>query len=195
MRDKQQIRKAALAGRKELSEVEYQNRNESILDHFSRWPVAVSLKAFHCFLPIAKNKEPDTWPIIDFLQRNDKAVIISRSDTTTNVLTHFHFEDRSQLRENKWGIPEPVTGELADVSQLDMVFIPLLAFDLAGNRIGYGKGYYDRFLSACKEDVLKVGLSLLPPLAEPLEAEAHDIPLDYCITHEQIYKFDRDNLS
>ena len=69
---------------------------------------------------------------------------------------------------------------------IDVVLIPLIVFDENGHRIGYGKGYYDRFLESCRPDTLKVGLSILPPIKEIPEVEAHDIPMDYCIGIDQV---------
>ena len=93
------------------------------------------------------------------------------------------------LKLNKWGIPEPVNGIEIPATQLDVVFIPLLAFDEKGNRIGYGKGFYDRFLNECKEDVIKVGLSFFEATTTIEDTNANDIPLDFCVTPEKIYRF------
>ena len=89
----------------------------------------------------------------------------------------------------KWGIPEPIEGESAATEDIDVVLIPLIVFDENGHRIGYGKGYYDRFLESCRPDTLKVGLSILPPIKEIPEVEAHDIPMDYCILFKAVMKF------
>jgi len=64
-----------------------------------------------------------------------------------------------------------------------------LAFDEKGNRIGYGKGFYDRFLNECKKDVIKVGLSFFEATTTIEDTNANDIPLDFCVTPEKIYRF------
>ena len=90
---------------------------------------------------------------------------------------------------NQYGIPEPVGGKEIMPEELDLVFVPLLGFDLQGNRVGYGKGYYDRFLSKCKDDVIKVGLSFLSPIDCIEDVDFFDKKLDFCITPERVYAF------
>ena len=93
------------------------------------------------------------------------------------------------FEEDALGIPIPKEEEYSDRSRIQLVLVPLLAYDIQGNRVGYGKGYYDKFLNGLKEDVLKVGLSYFPP-EEMIQNEAHDIRLDYCITPQSFYSFD-----
>jgi 5-formyltetrahydrofolate cyclo-ligase len=97
--------------------------------------------------------------------------------------------DSTVIKVNDWGIPEPVDGVEIPASKIEAVFIPLLVFDQKGNRIGYGKGFYDEFLSRCTKEVVKVGLSLFPAEKEIEEVNEHDVPLDYCVSPEKIYNF------
>ena len=90
---------------------------------------------------------------------------------------------------NSWNIPEPENGIAISTEQIEVVFIPLLAFDLRGNRVGYGKGFYDDFLNNCSKDTLKIGLSFFEAEANIADVEPHDIPLDYCVTPTKIYTF------
>ena len=143
---------------------------------------------FHIFLPISEKIEVDTTAIIPVLQGRDKHVIIPKV-TGDGELTHFLLSDNTRLIKNKWNIPEPENGIQIKETQIDVVFLPLLAFDKAGYRVGYGKGFYDRFLKKCREDVIKIGLSFFPPVERITDREDHDIPLDYCATPEEIYSF------
>lgn len=181
--DKKSLRSTYLKERKALSPEEFTSRNKSVLKYFKDFVKSHDGKTYHCFLPIAKNAEVDTWPLIDFLQESQKKVVISKSDLETNILTNYYFESKEQLVINKWGIPEPVDGELALSESIDVVLIPLIVFDEKGHRIGYGKGYYDRFLENCRSDTLKLGLSLLPAIKEIPEIAPHDVPMDYCISY------------
>mgnify|MGYP003575184065 FL=1 len=90
---------------------------------------------------------------------------------------------------NEWGITEPVSGVEVLPEQLDIVLIPLLVYDKKGNRVGYGKGFYDRFLSECRSDAMKVGLSFFEPVDLISDANELDIPLDACISPKGIFTF------
>jgi 5-formyltetrahydrofolate cyclo-ligase len=93
------------------------------------------------------------------------------------------------LRKNSWGIPEPDQGIEVPAGQLEVVFIPLLAWDKRGHRVGYGKGFYDNFLSACKPEVIKIGLSLFEAVEAIEGIRPEDIPMDYCVHPEGITAF------
>ena len=104
-------------------------------------------------------------------------------------MSHVLLQDNTILKPNSWNIPEPENGIPISNKQIEVVFIPLVAFDVKGNRVGYGKGFYDDFLKNCSKDTLKIGLSLFD--AEPIieGTQTHDIPLDYCITPGKTYTF------
>ncbi len=90
---------------------------------------------------------------------------------------------------NSYGIPEPTQGNEISPELIDMVIVPLLYFDKSGNRVGYGKGYFDRFLKKCRKDCLKIGFSYFSP-EEPIEdINEFDVPLDYGICPDTIHEF------
>lgn len=164
-------------------------KNSKLHFHFLAFLDTVSFDFAHVYLSIEKNNEVNTWPLIESIKIKGGKIVVSKSSLITNSLTHYLLENYAQLEENKWGIPEPKDGEIIDASTLDLVIIPLIVFDRSGHRVGYGKGYYDKFLSECRPDCIKVGLSLAPPLDEIPFVESHDIPLDYCITPLGTYSF------
>ncbi|WP_339650541.1 5-formyltetrahydrofolate cyclo-ligase [uncultured Maribacter sp.] len=143
---------------------------------------------FHIFLPIEKNIEIDTEGIISILLGFDKNIIVPKVISNTE-LEHYLLTDNTKFKTNSLNIPEPVDGITVPPNKIDVVFIPLLAFDKLGNRIGYGKGYYDRFLSQCKANVIKIGLSLFEPEDFIEDMAPTDIPLDYCVTPKKTYTF------
>lgn len=146
-------------------------------------------KYFHVFLPIVENKEVDTEYLLHILAGKDKEVVVSKSDFETRQMTHYLLTDATKFRKNNYNIPEPVDGLEVPVAKIDVVFVPLLAFDINGNRVGYGKGFYDVFLSECRPDTLKIGLSFFEP-EEAIEAVfEQDVTLDYCITPNRVYEF------
>lgn len=146
---------------------------------------------YHLFLSISDKREIDTQAILHILQGKDKNVVLSRSDFENKHLRNFLLTDSSILKTNKYGIPEPIDGIEVPPDKIDVVFLPLLAFDEKGNRIGYGKGFYDRFLSSCTGKTLKIGLSFFEAELEFPETSEHDIPLDHCVTPHKIYNFQK----
>ncbi len=166
---------------KEITDRSFQISN-SLLD-LAIWHYSY----YHIFLSISKNKEVDTNFILSILQGRDKNVIVPKMSGDC-TLEHFLLTDNTRLIPNKWGIPEPLEGIEVPVSKIEVVFIPLLAFDKIGNRIGYGKGYYDNFLKDCPK-ALKIGLSFFEAEDSIDDISAVDIPLDYCVTPLQIYRF------
>ncbi|WP_179318904.1 5-formyltetrahydrofolate cyclo-ligase [Winogradskyella helgolandensis] len=144
---------------------------------------------YHVFLTIEEQKEINTDYILNILAGKDKNIIISKSDLKDYSMTHFLLTDNTTLKKSTYNVPEPVDGIEIQPSQLEVVFIPLLAFDKTGNRVGYGKGFYDRFLDHCKPETLKIGLSFFEAEDETIEASEDDIKLDYCVTPNGIYSF------
>lgn len=145
---------------------------------------------YHLFLPIQHKKEVNTEYLLQVLQGKDKEIVLSKSDFETHQMINILLTDNTKIRCNAYGIPEPIEGLEVPYKSIDAVFIPLLAFDQNGHRIGYGKGFYDRFLAQCKPDVIKVGLSFFETEREDFDfTEKTDIPLNYCVTPIKTYQF------
>ncbi|WP_299884640.1 5-formyltetrahydrofolate cyclo-ligase [uncultured Lacinutrix sp.] len=144
---------------------------------------------YHLFLSIEKQKEINTDYILNILSGKDKNIVIPKSDFTTFTLQNFLLTDSVKIKLNEYNIPEPVDGIPIEDSKIDIVFVPLLAYDKKGNRIGYGKGFYDNFLANCNSSTLKIGLSFYEPENEIKDVYPTDIALDLCITPYKIYKF------
>jgi 5-formyltetrahydrofolate cyclo-ligase len=142
---------------------------------------------FHVFLSIEAQNEVNTHYILHILQGKDKEIIVSKSNFETSEMQHFLMTESTRFALNKYQIPEPTNGIEIAVSKIEVVFVPLLAFDAKGNRVGYGKGFYDKFLSKCQPQTIKIGLSFFEAEAQIEDVHENDIRLDYCIT--PIYKF------
>lgn len=144
---------------------------------------------YHIFLSIKENKEVNTDFILNILSGKDKHIALSQSDFETTIMTHYLLTDSTVIKKNKLHIPEPVDGIEITNNKIEVVFVPLLAFDKLGHRVGYGKGFYDKFLKECKPKTIKVGLSFFE--AEDLidDVFQSDIKLDYCVTPKRIYDF------
>ena len=186
--NKDELRIKYKALREDLSLDEIDNLSLDIANQALRLPIWDKIN-YHLFLSIQNKKEIDTEYLLQILAGKDKNVILSKSDFKEETLAHYLLTDNTTIKVNSYGIPEPIDGIQVMETQLDVVFIPLLAYDKIGNRIGYGKGFYDRFLADCKPDVIKVGLSFFPPEDSISDVREGDIPLDYCITPTEIYTF------
>lgn len=185
---KKELRKIYLKKRMELSEGEFRLLNQQICDNFFVSIDLSKINVIHTFLPIEKNREVNTWLIIDRLTRQFPGIRISvpKINNQTAVLEHYYFEGKDQLKNNTWEIPEPVRGLPTPLDKIDAVLVPLLAFDKLGNRLGYGRGFYDRFLAECRPDCLKIGLSIFE-MEEKIEGmDEKDVPLNMIVTPEKV---------
>ena len=187
--DKSQIRTQYKELRKELSEIEVMDKSLLIANRCLELPFWEE-KIFHLFLTLEDQNEVDTALILTLLQGKDKEVVVPKI-ADAEQLQHFLLTDQTRFQKNALGIPEPVSGIEIEASKIDVVFVPLLAFDNKGHRVGYGKGYYDRFLATCRPNCIKVGLSFFEKEQDSFIIEPTDIPLDYCVTPEKIYRFSK----
>lgn len=186
--DKHVLRAVYLEKRKTLTQKEFDLRNRKINHYFKKFLEEQShIKAVHIFMSMPSQREVETMPLIDTLWKNQAEVVLPKV-IGKRKLSHHRYQRHQKLKVSKWGIAEPDSNVFFDEEKLDAVFIPMIIFDKDGSRIGYGGGFYDTFLKQINKKCLKVGLCLTPPLDKIDFIEAHDIPLDYCITHLGIYK-------
>ena len=144
---------------------------------------------FHVFLLIQEQKEVNTEYILHLLSGKDKEICISKSDFETQKMTHYLLTDNTKIKKNNYNIPEPVDGIEVPSNKMEVVFIPLLAYDKNGNRVGYGKGFYDKFLAECGPNTIKIGLSFFEPEELILDVTTSDVQLNYCVTPNKTIKF------
>jgi 5-formyltetrahydrofolate cyclo-ligase len=185
---KSELRKKYKKLRKNLSENAIDDFSLSIANQLLKLPIW-DYSFYHIFLSIEEKKEVNTDFILNVLAGKDKNILISKSDFESGDMTHFLLTDNTSIIKNGYNIPEPVDGIEISNDKIEVVFIPLLAFDEQGNRVGYGKGFYDRFLTECKPETLKIGLSFFDAESEIIDIFESDIQLNYCVTPENIYSF------
>lgn len=174
--------------RKNLSEVEIEEKSLAIANGVLALDIW-NTTYFHVFLPIEEQKEVNTEFLLHLLSGKDKEIVISKSDFTTRKMTHFLLTDNTKIKKNEYNIPEPVDGIEVPSSKIQVVFVPLLAFDTKGNRVGYGKGFYDQFLAECQPETIKIGLSFFEAENTITDVFKKDVRLDFCITPEKCYRF------
>ncbi len=185
---KSELRKKYKALRKDLSVTQIDEFSLSIANQLLKLPIWGHL-FYHIFLSIEEHKEINTDYILNILAGKDKNTVISKSDFKTTTLINYLLTDSTVIKKNSWGIPEPVDGIEIDDKKINIVFVPLLAFDNQGNRVGYGKGFYDNFLANCKPEAIKIGLSFFKAEDSISGIFEGDIKLDYCVTPDEVYGF------
>lgn len=183
------LRKQYLEKRLALPARELGRRNEAVLKHFCRINFR-DTRYLHTYLPIRDKNEVDTMLLIQWLKENmpEIRIVVPKSDFDTNVMSHYALEEVS-LKVGRFGIPEPVSGAEIAIKSIDMAIVPLLAVDRRGHRVGYGRGFYDRFLIECRPDVQTIGVSFFEPVEEIAGTRPEDIPLKKCITPSGIIDF------
>ena len=185
---KKELRQKYKDQRQELSNAKIEDLSLAIANKVLTLPIWQK-NYFHIFLPITEHKEVNTEFILHLLSGKDKEIVISKSDFETRNMTHFLLTDNTKIKKNEYNIPEPVDGLEVPTSKIDVVFVPLLAFDKTGHRAGYGKGFYDKFLKECKPETIKIGLSFFEPEEKIEDVFENDVKLDYCVTPNGVYQF------
>jgi 5-formyltetrahydrofolate cyclo-ligase len=185
---KTELRTKYKALRKNLSETEVEEMSLAIANSVLALDIW-DKTYFHVFLPIEEQKEVNTEFLLHLLSGKDKEIVISKADFATRKMTHFLLTDNTKIKKNEYNIPEPVDGIEVTSSKIEVVFVPLLAFDTLGNRVGYGKGFYDQFLSECQPETIKIGLSFFEAETVIADVFEKDIRLDLCITPKNSYRF------
>lgn len=189
MADKKTLRRVYLEKRLLLSKVEFDERSKLLLRQIKQHINFNDYKYLHTFLPIIDKREINTWSIIQEARSVNPEIQIGVSKSLPQgQLRHFLLEEGTRIVFNKWGIPEPEGAEELPPATFDLVMVPLISFDKVGHRIGYGKGYYDRFLKLIPA-ANKVGLSISPPVDMIPYVEKNDLPLNSCITPFRVYSF------
>ena len=195
MLTKADLRPAALRRRLALDADEVARRSQQLGEQlFRHFPMA-EWRWLHLFLPLARRNEPDTWPIIRRVWADFPAVRLAVPVVQADgiSLKNYALSSATLLLENRWGIPEPVANPAAEVlpTAFDAVLVPLLAVDEMGQRVGYGGGFYDRFLAQCRPGTLFIGLNVLDeaPHGRIADVLPTDVPLTAYITPGGVWRF------
>jgi len=148
-------------------------------------------KNVHFFKTIVKMKEVNTDFFVNTIKDKYPNInlVTSVSDINSTLLTHFTVNKDTIYKENLFRIPEPTNGIKINEKEIDLVLVPMFLFDEKGHRVGYGKGYYDRFLRELDSRCIKVGVNFFGPIDIIEDANDFDVLLDYCITPEKVYRF------
>ncbi len=187
---KRELRKVYKEKRNSLQDTTMEKMQDLLLIQFQKLDLPF-LTAIHSYLTMINSKEPDPHNIIRWLSFRNPGMICAApvTDFITNEMKHVVYDEKTEVVVNSFGIPEPAEGEELSADEIDLVITPLLAFDEKGYRVGYGRGFYDRFLAQCREDVLCIGLSYFTAEKRIEDTDTFDKRMNYCITPERIYEF------
>ncbi|HXR83067.1 MAG TPA: 5-formyltetrahydrofolate cyclo-ligase [Hanamia sp.] len=187
---KQELRNIFKEKRKQLSLHDIEKFNDMLLINFQKLKLPF-INCIHTYMASLKLGEPDTAKIIRYLQFKNPMlkIVIPKIDIHSGNMVHYHFHDGVEMIQNAYGIDEPKEGTVVSEEEIDVVLLPLLAFDKRGYRVGFGKGYYDRFLPFCRPNIIKIGLSFFEPVDEITDISGFDIPLNFCVTPDKIFDF------
>lgn len=188
---KRELRKKYQHLRYELSGSEITDLENRICKRFLESVDLSGLNTLHYFMPIKEKCEFDVLRLVGLIQDRAPGLlrVVPRTGPRPGYLEHVIVTSETKFAEAGFGISEPIGGETVFPDRLDMVLVPLLCFDRSGHRVGYGGGYYDRFLASCRYDCRKIGLSHFDPVEDIADLDHHDVRLDMCVTPERMYDF------
>ena len=187
---KHELRSIYTKKRQNLSEDNVEEGSKKIAQQFFKHVDLSNVKFLHCFNPIVGKKEPNSWIILRQLRTSHRNInIVLPRVNDTGLLEHYPLTAEEDLVINRWGIREPKVSIPVDIKVIDLIIVPLLIADQFGNRVGYGKGFYDRYLSLCRRECNKIGFSYFEPMDKIEDASLFDVPLNLCVTPTTLYVF------
>lgn len=184
---KADLRQHYLEKRRNLSSDEVISLSKKICENFLRKFEVSEGDKVHIFLSIPKFQEVDTSFFIEYLKKNAAGIYVPK--VAGDKLISVELTGETQMRKSKWGISEPVKSQDAAVKNYRYVITPLLYCDPSGNRVGYGKGYYDQFFSELQDGVIKIGVSFFEPVEFVQDTNEYDVKLDYLVLPDKILSF------
>ena len=189
--NKRELRRLFLEKRKSLSDDEARAVSRQLAGRFVHTFNPQPGQCLHVYLPLLRQREIDTFLLVEQVRAfyPHVRIVAPRADVATLGMESYPFDETTELALTQWGIPEPAGGEPVAPEAIDWMVVPLLACDGRGYRVGYGKGFYDRYLARCRPDVRKVGLAYFDPVPEITDIGPHDVRLDYCLTPGRVWEF------
>ncbi|HHU78837.1 MAG: 5-formyltetrahydrofolate cyclo-ligase [Caldicoprobacterales bacterium] len=179
---KSELRKKMMLEREEINQEERASRSRSIEKRIR--DLQAYRHASTILIYVSFRNEVDTKPLIQKAIEEGKRVAVPVSIPEGKVLLPCQITSLDDLIPGTWGILEPPEEKQRriDVSEIDLTIVPGLAFDRCFHRLGYGAGYYDRFLPSLRKDAVKIGVGYDFQLLKKLPVEAYDVPLDGIVT-------------
>ena len=187
---KEEARRIYKEKRSALSDAERAKADDLLLIQFQKIELP-HISHLLTYWPIEENNEPNTHLFNDYIEFKNPAIkfLYPKSDFAKQEMEAIEVNADTAFQKNGWNIHEPMDGTVTDAAAIDMIFVPLVIFDLHGYRVGYGKGFYDKYLQQCRPDCVKVGFCYFEPLDAIDDTREFDVPLNLCITPNNAYVF------
>lgn len=182
---KQKLRKELLKKRKSISKEEFLQKSTQIFKRLTEQAEFKKANTIHCYVSINERREVNTHPLIKKMLEDEKRVVVPFTQIEKGTLLHIKLDNFEDLKPNRWGVLEPQEGNEVNPKELDLVIVPMVGGDSHKNRIGYGRGFYDRFLR--QTNCPKIGLLFEACLVDKVPVEEFDVGLDKILTEKKAF--------
>lgn len=190
MFSKKELRKEYLLKRKAIPSKQKLQWDDLLLIQFQNlyFPAVSTLLTY---FPIPHQAEPNTLAFTNYLRHSIPNLNIAYPvcNFADNSIQAILINEETVYKTNEYGIAEPKQGMGISPKEIDLVFAPLICYNKQGYRVGFGKGFYDRYLSQCHSECIFIGFSYFDPVEKIDDVNHLDIPLHYCITPHHLYEF------
>jgi len=188
---KSELRKSYLERRRSLSKATHSELSTEIVNRLFNSVDLDPVHALHCYISLEHFGEVETSILFSRVWEMHPQIITTapRMNRDNGEIDSLIYQLDTPTQESSWKIVEPRGSEIVAPEALDLIIVPLLCFDGRGHRVGYGRGYYDRFLRKCRPDCIKAGLSYFPPVDSIDDVHDADVALDLCVTPTETYRF------
>jgi 5-formyltetrahydrofolate cyclo-ligase len=185
---KSDARKELLAKRKNLTASDCLKWDDLLLIQFQKLDFS-NVQTVANFYPLENHNEPNSLLFAKYLKTMVPGIQIVYPVVDAATATISFYKETVEIRFNNWGIAEPISNEKLEPHSIDAVIVPLIGFDLKGHRIGYGKGFYDKYFENYPKHRSRIGVSYFEPISNIEDTHEFDVPLTHCITPWNSYEF------
>lgn len=181
--DKKELRKQVRLELQNISDIQYRNWSSNIMERLLLEETIQKSKTIA--ITISRKTEVDTTPIIEALWKKGKRVVVPKCYPQDHTMEFYVINDFAQLETVYMDLKEPIPTKSTKVSssEIDVMIVPGVVFDLEGYRIGYGGGYYDRYLEYYLGEKISIAFEL--QLVDNVTKEPYDIPVNVIITENR----------
>ena len=181
--DKKSIRKKILDIRENIKEDTKSELDKLIFNYLINNEIYKNAKRI--FIYVSYKNEVDTKNIIRYSLSEKKQIYVPKTFKEEKSMKAININSLDELIVDNYSILEPkVVDKNHKEVEFDLIIMPAVSFDKKGNRIGYGAGYYDRYISKLDYDIIKIGLAYDFQIVHNIDSEEHDVKVDYIITNK-----------